>query len=285
MSIKFSCGECQKKMKAPDGTEGKKARCPACSAITRIPVAVAAAAAVPVAQVARPAAAPTFDSPQPLSDNPFEAPATTDFSEPMAQPRRSSTFAPSWENEPTFKNFFKSTKEVLLSPSKTFRNLKREGSLGRALWFSAFGAAIMGALIGLTQGVLFSIASGDVVMGIGIMVGAMLGAAILYPLFAVLGCYIGGGMLHVMLSLVGAKKYNYNATIRSIAYMQMSSWPFMLVPVVGPMIGGIWILVVQVVGLAEVHETTKMKVVLALLAPVILLFVVGIVLAGLGTVV
>jgi len=260
MSIKFSCGECQKKMKAPDGTEGKKARCPACSAITRIPVAVAAAAAVPVAQIATPAPAPAMDSPPAASGNPFEAPTTTDFSDAIARTRGSDSYAPSWENQPSIGNFFKSTKEILFSPTETFRNLKREGTLGRALTFAVVGGVLMGALTGLTQGVLMMLGTGDVALGAGILVGAVIGGAIFYPIGAVLGCYLGGGILHAMLSLFGAKKYTYNATVRSIAYMQMASWPFLLIPILGPLIGGLWILGVQIIGLAEVHETTKMRV-------------------------
>ena len=266
-------------MKAPDGTEGKKARCPACSAITQIP---AAAAAVPVAQAVRPTPAPAMDFPPAVSDNPFAAPATTDFSEPAGQHRQPSSYAPSWENEPSIGNFFKSTKEILLAPSATFRNLKREGTMGRALTFAAISAAIMGAMIGFTQAILFILGTGDVAFGAGILVGTVLAGTLLYPLFAVLGCYLGGGMLHVLLGLFGAKKYTYNATVRSIAYMQMSSWPFMIVPIVGPMIGGIWILVVQIIGLAEVHETTKGRVALAIFSPAILFIGLGIVLAVLG---
>ena len=279
MPIQFSCSQCQKMMKAPDGTEGKKARCPACSAITQIP---AAAAAVPVAQAVRPTPAPAMDFPPAVSDNPFAAPATTDFSEPAGQHRQPSSYAPSWENEPSIGNFFKSTKEILLAPSATFRNLKREGTMGRALAFAAVSAAIMGAMIGITQGIFFMLGAGDVAFGVGFLVGAALAGTLLYPLLAVLGCYLGGGMVHLLLSLFGAKKYTYNATVRSIAYMQMSSWPFMIVPIVGPMIGGIWILVVQIIGLAEVHETTKGRVALAIFSPAILFIGLGIVLAVLG---
>ena len=155
--------------------------------------------------------------------------------------------------------------------------------MGRALAFAAISAAIMGAMIGITQGILFMLGTGDVAFGVGILVGTVLAGTLLYPLFAVLGCYLGGGMLHVLLGLFGAKKYTYNATVRSIAYMQMSSWPFMIVPIVGPMIGGIWILVVQIIGLAEVHETTKGRVALAVFFPVILLIGLGFVLGTLGT--
>ena len=36
MSIRFRC-ECGKKLSAPDGSEGKKAKCPSCHQVTRIP--------------------------------------------------------------------------------------------------------------------------------------------------------------------------------------------------------------------------------------------------------
>ncbi len=274
MPIQFPCSQCQKKMRAPDGTEGKKARCPACSAITLIP-SVAVASAVPAARVASPPPAPAT-APPPVSDNPFATPATTDFSGSMNRRPRSGRFRPDWENEQSLGSFFRSTKDILLSPAETFRDLRRDGPLGPALAFAAISAAFLGAIIGFLQAIFIAIAQGDAVVAIGIVVGIVLTVAILYPIFAVIGCFVGGGFLHLLLSLVGAKKYSYNATVRSVAYMQMSSWPFMLVPVLGPLVGGIWILVVQIIGLAEVHETTKGRVALAIFMPVIILMFVGV---------
>ena len=274
MPIQFTCTQCSKTIQAPDGSEGKKARCPSCSYVMTIP-SLAVAAEVPVAQVATPAPA---QAPPPASDNPFAAPTTTDFSGAAGRRSRSARYMPTWENEPSFGNFFKSTKEILLAPKETFRDLKREGSLGRALTFAAISAALMGAIVGFTQAILVAFSQGDIAFAIGMLFGFVLAAAIIYPIMAVIGCFIGGGILHVMLSIAGAKKYDYNATVRSIAYMQMSSWPFMIVPIIGPMIGGIWILVVQIVGLAEVHETTKGRVVLAIFLPFIILATLGLVL-------
>ena len=307
MSIQFSCGECQKKMKAPDGTEGKKARCPSCSAITRIPVAVAAAAAVPVAQVARPAAAPvaqmrspapatTMDSPPALSDNPFEAPTTTDFSESMKPSHLSRSGAPSWDAKPSFGSFFKTSIEVLTKPTETFKNLIPDAGLGRPLTYGAIVGAITGLMVGVLTLVMVSfigVAGAEnggppAGMMMGVALGAMVIAPIMYAVLFPIGALIGAGVIHSLLMLVGAKKYDYQATARSVSYMYFAAWPLsviMMIPILGMIVAipvMIWLIVVYIFGLAAVHETTKKRVAIAVLTPALLLLALVILGAILG---
>ena len=296
MPIQFSCSQCQKKMKAPDGTEGKKARCPACSAITRIPTTAVAAAAVPVAQVARPTpvATKTAAPPPPVDDNPFAAPTTADFSgAPASRDRQAREGAPSWDVRPSIGSFFKTPFEVLTKPTDTFRSMTPEGGLGRPLVY----AAIVGVMGGLAvASLLFLLFSAMTVQGgAGGNSPSLLGgglAILLIPIFYAvvlpIGALIGGGFLHGMLVLVGAKKYSYTATTRCLCYIYFSCWPlaiFMVIPILNlllilPIIG--WVVALYIIGLAEVHESTKGKVAIAVLIPFAFFFVLGIVAAILG---
>ena len=254
-------------MQAPDGTEGRKARCPACSAITRIPVAAIVAAG----SVVRSAPEVAVDSPPAESDNPFAAPSTTDFSETIDQPSRRTNDTPAWENEASIGNFFKSTKEVLFSPSQTFRHFNRQGTMGRALGYAGVAGAIMGALCGLTEMVS---CLGDPDFDLVFWLGLVFGFAAGMPVLATVGCWIYGGMVHLLLWMFGAKKYSLSATVRSVCYTQMSAWPFFLVPfILTSRISGLWLLVIQIKGLAELHDTTNSRVALAVLTPVLLLVI------------
>jgi len=308
MPIQFACSQCQKKMKAPDGTEGKKARCPACSAITRIPGAkVAAAAAVPVAQLARPAkkkkVAPVakteslFDD-NTFDDNPFAAPATADFSgAPAARDQRSRKGLPSWDAGPSIGSFFKTSIEVLTKPTDTFRNMIPEGGLGRPMAYASIIGALMGIGIGLLAVAFLALAptmggagGEEVAMLMGVGIGALVVLPVMYAMFMPVGCLMLAGMMHVMLMIVGAKKYGYSATARCFTYAYLAGWPVMLlsgIPFLGVIIAipwAIWLMVIYVIGFSEVHETTKGKVVLALLVPFVLLIVLGIALAIVGNV-
>lgn len=295
MPIQFSCSQCQKKMKAPDGTEGKKARCPACSAITRIPTTAVAAAAVPVAQVARPTpvATKTAAPPPPVDDNPFAAPTTADFSgAPASRDRQAREGAPSWDVRPSIGSFFKTPFEVLTKPTDTFRSMTPEGGLGRPLAY----AAIVGGMGGLAAASLvFLLFSALTVQGgaspslplkgIGLFVVLI---PFIYAVAFPIGALIGGGFLHGMLVLVGAKKYSYSATTRCLCYIYFSCWPlviFMIIPILNlililPIIG--WVITLYIIGLAEVHESPKGKVAIAVLIPFAFFFVLGIVAAIFG---
>lgn len=280
MPIQFSCSQCQKMMQAPEGTEGKKARCPACSAITQIPT-VAVAAAVPVAQVARPA--PSQVSP-PVSDNPFATPSTTDFS-PQPGSDRTRSGKPDWDREPSAGSFFSTAKQVLLEPTETFRQMDPDGGLGRPLAYAAIVGVVLGVCLGMLMAgfTLLGAAAeggGDAAAMAGIGIGMAVVFPILYGIFFPIGCLIAGGMCHLMLRLVGGATESMNATTRCVSYIYAGSWPIAIVSII-PIVNifiGFYVIALYVIGLSQVHETSKGKVLLAMLMPVLILIAVGFVL-------
>ena len=46
-----------------------------------------------------------------------------------------------------------------------------------------------------------------------------------------------------------------------------------VVPFVGGFLGGLWLLIVQLIGLKEIHETTYPRVIIAFLLPIVLVFI------------
>ena len=181
----------------------------------------------------------------------------------------------------------------LPKPTDTFRSMTPEGGLGRPLVY----AAIVGVMGGLAvASLLFLLFSAMTVQGgAGGNSPSLLGgglAILLIPIFYAvvlpIGALIGGGFLHGMLVLVGAKKYSYTATTRCLCYIYFSCWPlaiFMVIPILNlllilPIIG--WVVALYIIGLAEVHESTKGKVAIAVLIPFAFFFVLGIVAAILG---
>lgn len=280
MPIQFSCSQCQKKMQAPDGTGGKRARCPACSAITQIPGA-AVSAAVPVAKVASPASSPT--SP-PVSDNPFASPATTDFSAHSGS-RGHRSGKPDWDAEPSAGAFFSTAKQVLLEPTETFRQMDPNGGLGRPLAYAAIVGVLMGVCLGIMMTLFFVLGAaaeggGDAVPIVGIGIGMALGFPILYGIFFPIGCLITGGIFHLMLRIVGGAKESMGATTRCVSYVYAGSWPaaiLSIIPIVNFVIA-FYVIALYVIGLSEVHETTKGRVILAMFMPIFILIAVGLVL-------
>jgi hypothetical protein len=80
------------------------------------------------------------------------------------------------------------------------------------------------------------------------------------------GLYIVAGVLHVVLLILRGANRGYGATLRVFCF---SAGPqlFTIVPFIGPAVGGVWSLVVTVIGLREVHKTTTGKAVAAVLLP------------------
>ena len=90
MPIRFLCYNCAAKIKVPDGTQGRKVKCPSCGSLQRVPAQtseMSAPTAAPVDPPADPTPAPTKrnaspppppvepPAPQPVEDAPAPAPA------------------------------------------------------------------------------------------------------------------------------------------------------------------------------------------------------------------
>lgn len=77
MPIPVSCPSCQGKFNAPDGSEGKKAKCPTCGATIQIPGAAAAEEIFDAEEVPQP-----FDDDEYEVEPPVETPATSEPRKP-----------------------------------------------------------------------------------------------------------------------------------------------------------------------------------------------------------
>jgi phage FluMu protein Com len=87
MTIEFRCTQCDKLLRTPAGTEGKKAKCPQCGNVLDIPN-LAAAAILPETTYHAPAPPP----PRQPSDNPFQSPAAQEMrAQPESEMRRGFT--------------------------------------------------------------------------------------------------------------------------------------------------------------------------------------------------
>ena len=224
---------------------------------------------------------------RPLSDlDDFGAPPPPTAAEPAgttmpaaaAQPVVVSTAATAgdtglpWENRDQlgFVNALIATIGMVITrPAEAFTVMKRDGSLGDALLYTI----ILGVL-----GMIASFGFTVVLPGIGLGAGSMgdvlgMGASAAFLLFApiamVLGIFIGGGIIHVCLMLLGGANRGFETTIRVLCYAGGSANIFLLVPFCGSTIASIVALVLDCIGLARAHETDAWKPVAAVLLPLV----------------
>ena len=95
---------------------------------------------------------------------------------------------------------------------------------------------------------------------------------IIVPIFTVIGIFIWGAILHLMLLLVGGledSSAGFEGSMRVVAYSQVATLA-KAVPVIGGMISFIWGLFLAVIGITRLHGTSDGKAIAAVLLPIIL---------------
>jgi hypothetical protein len=162
---------------------------------------------------------------------------------------------------------------VLTKPVEAFQIMRTEGGLVDPVLY-----AVIGGSLGLIVYFLFTLLFGSFgMMGgqrnpLAAIFGGAFGAIfviILCPIFIALSVFIGAGIIHLCLMLVGGAKKSYETTLRVVCFATGSTQPLLIVPICGSFIAGIWGLIVECIGLARAHETDVGRAVLAILLPVI----------------
>lgn len=98
---------------------------------------------------------------------------------------------------------------------------------------------------------------------------------LLSPLISVIAVFIAAGFIHVFLMLFRAGRHGFGTTLRVLCFTGGAQL-FYVVPWVGPVIAGVWSIVLTVIGLREAHETTTGRVLAAFLIPFILLLILAV---------
>jgi hypothetical protein len=189
-----------------------------------------------------------------------------------------------------FKAFVDTASVLLMRPSEAFAMMKREGGLTDPLLF-----AMIGGSAGTIASTLFQIAlasvpgvgggSNNVVAMFGM--GMVLGFILLAPLFITVGVFIGSGLIHLCLMLVGGANKSFETTFRVVCFSSGAAYLFSIIPFCGGYITPIYNIVLECIGLSRAHETTMGKAVFAILVPLIVCcgifaIVFGMLIAGSG---
>jgi hypothetical protein len=197
---------------------------------------------------------------------PGAAPTSTTFAERTGLP---------WEHRQEkgfFNAFIETLTMVLTRPAEAFSVMKREGGLVEPLIY-----ALIGGCVGGIVSLLFSLGFRSVGLfadknnSFAAMTGMGMGFAsiILVPLFIVIALFIGSGLVHLCLMIVGGANKPFETTFRVFAFSQGSAGPLQIIPICGGLISGVWALVCNCIGLARAHETDTGRAVLAVFLPVI----------------
>jgi hypothetical protein len=178
------------------------------------------------------------------------------------------------------KGFFETWKLSVLSPQRFFPTVRPDVPWTEALFYGWIVHAITVVLtlpfvgLGMASMMLpqnlpsdFSSEQMETIRRViagGVGIGPVLGTLVLYPLLVI----IGAAILHLFAMIFGAAKNGWGATVRALCY---ASGPnvFTIIPCVG-LLAAIYVVVLEVLALMGLQETTVGKAVAIVLAPVIL---------------
>lgn len=87
---------------------------------------------------------------------------------------------------------------------------------------------------------------------------ALAGFSVFLPFGVALGTLIWAAVLHVCLAVLGGARGSYTTTLKAVCYSS-SATAFNVFPVCGAAIGAVWQVVLQVIGLRELHRTSTAR--------------------------
>jgi predicted Zn finger-like uncharacterized protein len=186
-----------------------------------------------------------------------------------------------WENRSElglWQGIYETFKAVLISPEALFKGLTIKGGIVEPL---AFGTLIgsIGTMFGLFWQFLMwsglALTYGESVFGQFAMGLIFLIIMVVIPIFWIAWIFFSSAIMHLLLLIVSGGKNGYEATLRVVSYSQATQiWS--LIPFIGSTIAFIWQLVVQVIGLRHIHRTSYLRVIIAFLIPLAIIFLLGI---------
>jgi hypothetical protein len=174
------------------------------------------------------------------------------------------------------------TREVLLTPVGFFRRMPVTGGLGGPFFYGLL-LGYVGIVIGAFYDAVLQTVTGSVspfaVFGreaefervasalagwTGFFVQLAVG-----PIFMTIALFLGAGITHLCLMMLGGAKQGFEATFRVWAFGQAAGI-LAVVPFCGTFVGGLYRLVLAVLGLAEAHGISRGTAAIAVILPLLL---------------
>lgn len=207
-------------------------------------------------------------------NEPFDSPAQIE--EPADHPDTDATAFP-WPPRPgagVFNAFVDTWVESVFRPSRFFAAMPHRGFRSALAYYLPI-AVIASAIMLFWRGVAVALGYADLVEtfdGQPFDPERALIDFLLSPLTSTLYLLVAAGTAHIGLKMVGGARAPYAATVRLSAFATGPQL-FVAVPLFGIPLSLIWALVLTVVGIREVHETSTGRAIAALVLPILLLSV------------
>jgi len=168
-----------------------------------------------------------------------------------------------------FKAFVDTVSVLISKPSEAFVMMKREGGMMDPLLFGLIGGSA-----GTIVSILFQVALQAIIGGNNSFVdlfgvGVVIGFLVITPLLLACGLFIGSGILHLCLMMLGGAHRPFETTFRVVCFSSGATQLFSMIPFCGGYVAGIYNIVLECIGLTRAQETTTAKALLAIFLPMI----------------
>lgn len=162
-------------------------------------------------------------------------------------------------------SFVGTVRDLVTRPVGFFRGITRRGDFVNPLIFALICTVISAAIGGFLGTLYATLSIGDT--GVGEAVGTFVASMFFMPIIFTVALFVGAGILHLLVALI-VKPANtgFEATFRVVSYANVTelvSW----VPVLGPLVATVASVVLAIIGVREIHETTTGKAALVVLIP------------------
>ncbi len=173
-------------------------------------------------------------------------------------------------------HYFTWAKEVIFDPKK---NTKKDFKYGEFVKRLMITSLVSGVLMTLIAALGLGIVGPE-----GSLLAAWAGAFFAIPLFllsAIIGPFIGAAITHFFgKTLFRLMKKDYKKTYNAEAYSMLPRFLFAWIPLIGPIIGVVWGIIVKVYALSNQQRISTGRALLVTFLPIIILFVILFIIAA-----
>ena len=183
------------------------------------------------------------------------------------------------EQLPWYERYWNTVKAVLLKPTEFFTSFNKTDDISKTIMYflvlvgiASFFNALWNLLTNsFMNSIMYNLAqldTGNTDMGINALFAGMsfIPMVITSVIGGFIGLFVGAGIIHVMLLILGEGKNGFNATLNAIIFSYTPNL-IIIIPIFGSMISWIWVLVLNIISIKHMQDTTWGKAVAAVLLP------------------
>ena len=163
-------------------------------------------------------------------------------------------------------------RKVVFSPTATFRDMRVDGGWGEPLAFAVLVGSIffwVAQVWEMLASTMMAGISGFDPQEVAVANAQQLVFAVLAPFMVTVATLVAAAFVHLLLLMFGGASRPFETTFRVMCY----SWAvavFNVIPFCGMLVGAVWRIVVQIIGLREAQEVPGGRAAAAVLIPVLL---------------